>query len=195
MTIHRIVNSVFHSCTYIVYEEWSNDAFIVDCVDVQPIKEYLQRHNLKLAAVLLTHSHFDHIYGLPEIAVTYPHAVICTSENGVKGLKEPKLNISRYHIEASDISFESEMIHTLYDGEVNFLAGMKVAAILTPGHDWSCISYLCNGFLFTGDSYIPGTKVVTKWPKSNRQEAQDSWEKLKSYELSGVKIMAGHYIL
>jgi len=37
--------------------------------------------------------------------------------------------------------------------------------------------------------------VVTKWPKSNRQEAQDSWEKLKSYELSGVKIMAGHYIL
>ena len=73
MTIHRIVNSVFHSCTYIVYEEWSNDAFIVDCGDVQPIKEYLQRHNLKLAAVLLTHSHFDHIYGLPEIAVCALH--------------------------------------------------------------------------------------------------------------------------
>ena len=116
-----------------------------------------------------------------------PMLLFVHQENGVKGLKEPKLNISRYHIEASDISFESEMIHTLYDGEVNFLAGMKVAAILTPGHDWSCISYLCNGFLFTGDSYIPALKWLQKWPKSNRQEAQDSWEKLKSYELSDVK--------
>ena len=45
-----------------------------------------------------------------------------------------------------------------------------------------CVMVSCSG-----DSYIPGTKVVTNGLRAIDREAQDSWEKLKSYELSGVK--------
>ena len=51
-------------------------------------------------------------------------------------------------------------------------------AMYTPGHDWSCMSYYTNDVIFTGDSYIPNTKVVTSFPKSNKIEAQISLDKI-----------------
>lgn len=64
MVIHRIVNLVFNSCTYVIHGEESRQAIIVDCGDVEPITDYLTEHGLVLSHILLTHSHFDHIYGL-----------------------------------------------------------------------------------------------------------------------------------
>lgn len=192
MNIHRIVNSVFTSATYIVHEEGVREAFIVDCGDIQPIVEYLTAHNIRLAGIFITHSHFDHIYGLSAITTQYPDALVYTSKNGVEGLKNPKLNISKYHIEANDVVFESSMVRALADGESVNCAGFEVKAILTPGHDWSCISFICDKYLFTGDSYIPGIKVITKWPKSNKEDAAVSLEVLKGYEEQGYIIVPGH---
>ena len=48
----------------------------------------------------------------------------------------------------------------------------------TPGHDWSCLSYYTDQFVFTGDSYIPGIKVIASFPHSDKQLAAQSLEKL-----------------
>ena len=53
------------------------------------------------------------------------------------------------------------------------------------------LCYTIGSWLFTGDSYIPGLKVVTTFPKSNRIEAAKSTEIILT--LSDItKIFPGH---
>lgn len=47
----------------------SGDAVVIDAGgDPAPILDYLRDHSLKLAAVCLTHLHFDHVYGVAALA-------------------------------------------------------------------------------------------------------------------------------
>ena len=61
MYIHRIINSVFTSNTYILTSE-GQSAFLIDIGDVQPVKELLDNDGKVVKAVFLTHTHYDHIY-------------------------------------------------------------------------------------------------------------------------------------
>lgn len=62
--IHYITNTIFTSKTYILYREGESKVWLVDIGDVEPVVEFLQEKNLSVEGVLLTHAHFDHIYGL-----------------------------------------------------------------------------------------------------------------------------------
>jgi glyoxylase-like metal-dependent hydrolase (beta-lactamase superfamily II) len=65
----------------------------------------------------------------------------------------------------------------------------------TPGHDWSCLTYKTDWYLFTGDSYIPGLKVVSTFPKSNKVEANESLRKIMELkEKECLIICPGHFL-
>ena len=71
MEVVRFVNSVFESNTYLIKDDCQSQCYLVDCGDPKPILEELQRFDLELAAIFITHSHFDHIYGLNEVVSKY----------------------------------------------------------------------------------------------------------------------------
>ena len=50
-----------------------------------------------MVGVILTHAHFDHIYGLPELLKQYPNCKIYTNESGRETLANAKKNMSFYH--------------------------------------------------------------------------------------------------
>lgn len=50
-----------------------------------------------------------------------------------------------------------------------------------------CLTYILDNYIFTGDAYIPKTKVVTKLPKGNKLQAQRSIEKI--IELASHKMV------
>ena len=68
-----------------------------------------------------------------------------------------------------------------------------IETISTPGHDSSCITYRVGTNLFTGDSYIPGIKVFTKFPRGNRELALLSRKKIERMEREGYHIFCGHH--
>lgn len=193
MVIHRIVNLVFNSCTYVIHGEESRQAIIVDCGDVEPITDYLTEHGLVLSHILLTHSHFDHIYGLNVIIQKFPSVKIITNEFGLEGLRSPKLNLSHYHADCEDFVFSGsdESVQICFDSETLLVCGLEVKVLATPGHDTSCLSYIIGDNLFTGDSYILGIKVVAIWPKSDKKLAKESGERLRKMKQQYL-IRAGH---
>lgn len=68
LKVSQIVNSVFSSRTYILSSDAGNEFWLVDCEDVSPLMETfssLSSGSFVVKGVLLTHAHFDHIYGLP----------------------------------------------------------------------------------------------------------------------------------
>ena len=67
----------------------------------------------------------------------------------------------------------------LHDGDiVNLFDGISLTVIATPGHNPSCLCFMVEDFLFTGDSYIPGVKVVTNLPGGSKKQAQESVERI-----------------
>ena len=189
MKISIIENTVFHSNTYILSKENEDDCWLVDVGDIEPILERVGKRQIK--GVFLTHTHYDHIYGINKLIEHYPECIVYTSLYGKEGLFSDKLNFSRYHDDS--ILFQGKHIEVLNEGdEIKLFLNLGLKAIYTPGHDWSCMSYYTDDVIFTGDSYIPNFKVVTSFPKSNKRDAQISLNRLM--ELSKMRdIYPGHH--
>ncbi len=175
MHIARIVNSVFTSNTFVLTDENSQDCWLVDVGDIEPILKEVGNRLVK--GVFLTHTHYDHIYGINKLVKHFPECVVYTSQHGKEGLYSDKLNFSCYH--GDPIIFQGKTVEVLKEGEeILLFSNVKMKAIYTPGHDWSCMSYYTDEVIFTGDSYIPNIKVITTFPKSNKTEAQVSMERI-----------------
>ena len=67
--------------------------------------------------MLLTHAHFDHIYGLLELLERYPDCRIYTNEIGRETLGNAKLNMSLYHETPLTIEDDGADLTTLILGE------------------------------------------------------------------------------
>ena len=188
LQVDRIVNSIFDSISWLLSETESNQVWLVDCGDIVPI---LQKTKGKtVAGVLLTHAHFDHIYGLPDLINLFPECKIYTNDAGLIALADARQNMSLYH--ETPIIVKGEPVIICNDGDEIILYPDVGARIYeTPGHHPSCLTFEVGHYLFTGDAYIPGVKVVTNLPGGNKQLAVISKKKIISMQ-QGLKICPGH---
>lgn len=191
MKVKRIVNSFYTSNTFIISDVDSDYVWLVDCGDYWQVREILNGRSVR--GVLLTHTHVDHIYGLNELLSDFSDAIIYTNEFGVMALSNPKLNVSKYHTEVLDFVIDpSARTCTLAEGnEVELFPSVMVQVLSTPGHDKSCLSYIIEENLFTGDSYIPGEKLIALFPNSNKADATESYVRLQWFENKFI-ICPGH---
>lgn len=56
--------------------------------------------------------------------------------------------------------------------------GVQAKVYHTPGHNPSCLTYEVGDYLFTGDAYIPGVKVVTTLKGGDKAKAAESVERI-----------------
>ena len=190
LKIDYIVNSFFDSMTWLLSETESSQVWLVDCGDVDSIVERLG--NRTIAGVLLTHAHFDHIYGLPELMNRFPECRIYTNNIGRETLANAKLNMSLYH--ETPLTVEGPQIRICGEGdEISLYQGLTAKVYETPGHHPSCLTFMVGDYLFTGDAYIPGTKVVTNLPKGDKKLAQESLERIIKMA-EGKSILSGHQV-
>ena len=186
MEVRKVVNSVFRSCSYVIVHDGAS--WLVDCGDVDRILPMIDG---RLRGVLLTHAHFDHIYGLNVLEALFPSLPIYTNQSGLDELLNDKLNFSRYYGDPFVLGSPEKV--TLIDDEeaVELFDGIEAKAIYTPGHSPSCVTWLVGDLLFTGDSFIPGVKTVTNVPHSNKEQAAASEELI--HELADKRVVyAGH---
>jgi glyoxylase-like metal-dependent hydrolase (beta-lactamase superfamily II) len=145
-----------------------------------------------IKGVLLTHVHYDHIYGLPRLTEMFPSLRVYTNEYGKKALTDIRLNYSKYHNDP--IVYESENVMTCDEGSViELFDGVQAKVYYTPGHNPSCLTYEIGDYLFTGDAYIPGVKVVTTLMGGDKALAVESLNKILRLG-EGKVVCAGHEV-
>ena len=170
MEIHQVVNTLYRSCSYVITHE--GVSWLLDCGDVEPLLHLIGHNTLR--GVMLTHGHYDHIYGLNILLTLYPSMAIFTNEAGKEELLSDKRNFSKY-INDPFILQSPENVILVEDGRgIDLFDGIQAVPVFTPGHSPSCVTWVIGDAVFTGDSYIPGVKTVTNFPLSNRAQSAAS---------------------
>lgn len=131
---------------YIIYMDGRNDCVVVD-PGGEAERILAACGGKTIAAILLTHGHFDHIAAAGELMHDGCELVIHAADAPM--LKDPALNVSRMigqHITAPAPT------KTVADGEEIAFAGMGFRVYHTPGHTPGGVCYELGDRLFTGDT-------------------------------------------
>jgi hydroxyacylglutathione hydrolase len=190
----QFINTIFDSNSYIIYSDEYELCWLVDCGDAQPLLDWIYSNNKTLAGIFITHTHTDHIYGLNDVVASFPECIIYVSNKGKEGLYSETLNLSAYH-DKGNFVYKYENVITIKEGDsIPLYKDVCVKAMETPGHDWSCLCYSIDEVFFTGDSFIPNKRVVTTFPKSNKQLAMQSIDRIINTFKDATIIYPGHGI-
>jgi glyoxylase-like metal-dependent hydrolase (beta-lactamase superfamily II) len=137
--LERSMHPEFVSNTYLVAAEPGGPGVLIDAGGpMQPLYDAVDRHEIEVTHLLLTHHHFDHV-----------------SDAG-----EAK---ARYGCEVVAHPFEAEQIgggivdHTIDPGAVVESGPLRFEALHTPGHTAGMLSFHVDQAVFTGDTLFKGS--------------------------------------
>ena len=150
------VGPVQENC-FIVRDKDSGTALIVDPgEEADRILSAVDELGIeKVDAILVTHTHFDHVGAVAPVARATGAPVYCPELE-----REVLANIMDYVPWPGFGPFESyEADHTVAGGETLELAGMKLDVLFTPGHSPGHVTYAIRDerALFSGDVLFQGS--------------------------------------
>lgn len=188
--VKQIINPLFSSNTFIISEAKSSWVWLIDIGNFEKVMASLPKEAF-VKGVFITHAHFDHIQGINALTEVFPDCVVYVSAFAEKGLYSEKMNMSFYH--EYPIVFKGTKTQILREADrIELFDGLFLEAMETPGHNEGCLTYRVGNYLFTGDSYIPNVKVVTKLKGGDKEANKNSLIKIKENIFPETIVCPGH---
>ena len=151
MKVHQIQVGNMQNFTYIVEDEETNEAVLIDpSWDLDKIDEIITRNNLNIKYIVNTHHHFDHTLGNDAMSESL-NAKIVQHENS-----ELKHDIS------------------VKDGDVIKFGNSELSVMHTPGHSKDSICLVGDGKIFSGDTLFVGNCGRVDLPGGSAKELYHS---------------------
>ena len=177
------------SNTYLLVDE-NNDAVVIDPgKDYPGLTDYINKNQLKLKAILLSHGHADHMRGVNRLMNNFDTRLYIGFDDEDK-LKDSYANCSFFVGEEVIINHKAE---TLSDKQVLHLLSEDIIAIHVPFHTSGsmCFYLKDSNALFTGDFILPHSVGRSDLPSAMPRQLNNSMAKIKALPKS-VKIYPGH---
>ena len=188
-----IFNPFQENCSIV----WDNDG---RCAVVDPgyidaerndIVALIERKNLKPVCILLTHAHFDHIYGVADFARTYNVPVYMSAKETYTIEHTNPYVCGLYGLNLPEVP---ETFAPVRNGDVIEVGSLRFEVLETPGHSVGGVCYLerKEGVLFSGDTIFAGAIGRTDHPGGDYDLMMKGiWEKIMCLD-GETAIYPGH---
>ena len=187
MEVRKFVSRLLAVNCYVVSEQ--DTAIVIDpVIEGEAVLAYLQARQLKLAAIINTHGHADHIAGNQWFREQTGAPVWIHAADAVY-LTDPALNLSSMVMGEGMKSPEAERL--LKDGDQIALGTAFLTVIHTPGHTPGSICLLGPGVLFSGDTLFRSSVGRSDFPGGDARVLRESLQKLKELP-PATRIYPGH---
>jgi glyoxylase-like metal-dependent hydrolase (beta-lactamase superfamily II) len=145
---------------YLVRREGSDRCLLIDPGDeADKLQSAMAQLGVEPEAILLTHTHFDHIGAVAPLARATGAPVYCPREE-LAVMKNPEEFFGAMFGPVE--GWEAE--HALDGGQRLQLAGFDVDVLATPGHSPGHVTFVIDGALFSGDVLFQGSIGRTDLP-------------------------------
>jgi len=176
---------------YLIFNEENKETLIVDPGgEPAKIKSIVDELTAVPLAILLTHTHYDHIGAVDEIRDYYDIPVYVAAKEQ-EWLTEPNKNLSALlgqavTARAADYLFEPE--------ETIEIADFTIKVVATPGHSPGGVSFIFeeDEFVITGDALFAGSVGRTDLPGSEPNKLLDGIRKQLFILPGNYTIYPGH---
>ena len=163
---------------YLLYDPDRTDCLVIDPgYEPEAVLSQAERLGKHVAAILLTHGHFDHVGAVRDLAAETGCPVY---------IHEQELTMPP-QMTAGKLSYT----HFYGEGDELCLAGIKVRVYHTPGHTPGSVCLETQGLLFTGDTLFAGSCGRTDLPGGDWQTILTSLQRLRSFD-GELGVFPGH---
>lgn len=161
MKIQRFEFNLFGENTYVIWDEATLEGAVVDpgMVDEDEnniLISFLKSKKLHLKAILLTHQHVDHVFGVDFLKSKYDVPVISHAADNILGERRAE-QARMFHLPLQLPPLIPDRL--LNDGDVLTLGQEEIYALHAPGHSpGSLLYYIPQALmLITGDVLFRGS--------------------------------------
>lgn len=201
-TVEAFYDPPTFTLTFLVYDEESKDAVIIDPVlDYDPLAsqtgvdgaralaERAEALGLKVHYVLETHAHADHLSSSQWLKKRLGSQVAIGEQ-----ITEVQKTFKTLLDLPDDFPTDGRQFDRLFaDGEVVDAGTLRIGVIATPGHTPACVTYHIGDAIFTGDALFMDDYGTGRcdFPRGSSAALYDSLRKL--YELPDqTRVFVGH---
>ena len=172
MLFRQFVDDDLGCASYLIGDEEAGEAVLVDpAYAIEPYLEEAERSGVRIARVLETHTHADHLSGHGRLAL----------EQGVP--------VSIHPLAEPEYPFDP-----VEDGGEVEVGSLAIRVLHTPGHRPEHCCYLVDGHLLTGDSLLIGDAARPDLAVDAREGAEAMFRSLQRLAglPDGTEVDPGH---
>ena len=176
MIFEQIAVGHMQNFSYLIADEKTKEAAIVDPAwEIDKILKTAKKHDLNISKILITHTDFDHIEGVRKL-VDITNAAVFVHKNGLKEIKNLGIN----------------KIKTIDENDIITIGKIKVKVLHTPGHKPSCVCFLLDDRILTGDTLFVEACGRVDMPGGNIKNEFESLQRLKKLDRKSTRLNSSH---
>lgn len=161
MKVHALFDPATYTLTYVVYDEATRDAVVIDPVldydaaaaatstaSLHALVAFVTEHRLRVHLALETHAHADHVSGGAVLRKRLGARVVI----GARITEVQRTFQGVFDLGEALAVDGSQFDRLVKDGERLEAGSLSVGVLETPGHTPACVSYVIGDAVFTGDA-------------------------------------------
>ena len=154
---------------YILEDDAAKLAAVIDPGDeAEKILSVLKEDGVETRYILLTHGHYDHTTGVPDLHRALPKAQVYIHKADAQGAGSRLFPLAG---EIADLHFYDE-------GDTLPLGGLTIHVLHTPGHSKGGVTLQVGDVLFCGDTLFAGSCGRTDLNGGSYEEIMQSLKRL-----------------
>jgi glyoxylase-like metal-dependent hydrolase (beta-lactamase superfamily II) len=174
LQVRTLVSEPFEENTYVVWKSGQSEALVIDPgLEPELILDFLANEGLKVAAILNTHGHADHIAGNGPLKKVFPDAPLIIGQDETRMLNDSMANLSApFGMPVTSPPAD----RTVAEGDRFEAAGISLEVFAIPGHSPGHVVFVHRGNpcqVFAGDVLFRGSIGRTDFPGGSHEGLLD----------------------